>query len=33
VQVGERGLAVLGAAVELAVPVGRSDAGRRVLPA
>jgi acyl-CoA synthetase (NDP forming)/GNAT superfamily N-acetyltransferase len=33
VQVAERGLAVLGAQVELAVPVGRSDAGRRVLPA
>ncbi|PWJ49277.1 Acyl-CoA synthetase (NDP forming) [Quadrisphaera granulorum] len=32
VQVAERGLAVLGAQVELAVPVGRADAGRRVLP-
>jgi hypothetical protein len=32
VQVSTRGLAVLGAAVVLAVPAGRSDAGRRVLP-
>jgi acyl-CoA synthetase (NDP forming) len=32
VQVSTSGLAVLGASVELAVPVGRSDAGRRVLP-